>query len=271
MNDAYNLRKIFEEMELYLVKSLKRNLRRHEKEEEEEGFKWEMWQKAKLRNLKEFRQQNKEIIDDVKPEVSKIVNETIDRQYQKGQIQFPKSLSHRKPDTPAPQEKNFFHVNDGKMKAMKQVVNSDLRKGQHAALRKMDDVYRKVVYNASVNMTAGVMTLDQAIDKATQEFLNQGINCIEYKDGKRVNIASYAEMSLRTASHRAMLLGEGKKRDEWGIHTVVVSAHANTCPHCERWQGTVLVDDVFSSGTIEEALEGKYYLLSFAIESGLLH
>ena len=33
---------------------------------------------------------------------------------------------------------------------------------------------------------------------ATEEFLRKGIDCIEYKDGKRVNIASYVQMALRT-------------------------------------------------------------------------
>ena len=61
-DDPYNLRRIFEEMELELVKSLRRNLKRHQKEEEEEGFRWEMWQKAKLRNLQKYRKENKEII-----------------------------------------------------------------------------------------------------------------------------------------------------------------------------------------------------------------
>ena len=74
-------------------------------------------------------------------------------------------------------------------------------------------------------MAAGAKTLDQAIDMATKEFLDSGIDCIEYKNGRRVNIASYAEMALRTASQRAVLLGEGKKRDEWGIHTAVSYTH----------------------------------------------
>ena len=75
-------------------------------------------------------------------------------------------------------------------------------------------------------------------------------------------------MCLRTANHRATLLGEGKKRDEYGIHTVVVSAHANTCKMCEPWQGKVLIDDVFSHGT---KLDGDYPLLSKAVTAGLLH
>lgn len=110
---------------------------------------------------------------------------------------------------------------------------------------------------------------------ATKDFLEKGINCIEYKDGKRVNVASYAEMALRTASHRATLLGEGKKRSEWGIYTVVVSAHANSCNLCIPWQGKVLIDDVFSNLTKEKAkalsIETGYPLLSTAMKEGLLH
>ena len=120
-------------------------------------------------------------------------------------------------------------------------------------------------------MAAGAKSLDQAIDMATKEFLDGGIDCIEYSNGRRVNIASYAEMALRTASQRATFLAEGKKRDEWGIHTIFVSAHANTCPKCEPWQGKVLVDDVFSSGTAAEAAELGAPLLSTAMIAGLLH
>ena len=80
-------------------------------------------------------------------------------------------------------------------------------------------------------------------------------------------------MCLRTASHRATLLGEGKKRNEYGIYTVVVSAHANTCPMCAAWQGKILIDDVFSNPSEEYLQENKvkYKLLSEAIDAGLLH
>lgn len=364
-DDPYNLRRIFEEMELELVKSLRRNLKRHQKEEEEEGFRWEMWQKAKLRNLQKYRKENKEIIDKISPEVERIVEEALQSSYRTGQnifgkviqriktlffkkkrVNFPKDISHHKLSTPPPQEDNFFGVNKRKIEALqeeaekvlpesrkdspeaeqateketkvdepnaesekdqpgqqqketpqetepfrpdgkeqppttngndikldntKKKIVHDLKKVQAAVWRKMDDVYRQTVYRAEMNMAAGAKTLEQAIDMATKEFLQKGIDCIEYKDGKRVNIASYAEMALRTAAHRAKLLGEGKKRDEWGIHTVFVSAHANTCPLCALWQGKILIDDVFSGGTKEEAERLGYPLLSTAIKAGLLH
>lgn len=289
-DDAYNLRRIFEEMELDIVRSLRRNLKGHEREEEEEGFRWEMWQRAKLRNLQRYRKENEKTVKEISPEIERVVNEALEENYQKGQnlfsriwdkiksiffkrkrVRFPQSISHHKLATPPPREKDFFGVNDRKLQAMQETVSRDLKKAQHAVLRRMDDVYRKTVYNAQFQMAAGAKTLDQAIDLATKQFLEKGIDCIEYKNGRRMNIASYAEMALRAASHRAMLLGEGKKRDEWGIHTVVVSAHANTCPLCAPWQGKVLIDDIFSSGTREEAESLGYPLLSEAMRAGLLH
>ncbi|MCH1974707.1 phage minor capsid protein [Muricomes sp. OA1] len=358
-DDAYNLRRVFEEMELDLVRSLRRNLKRHEQEEKKEGFRWEMWQRAKLRNLQKYRKESKKTVDKISPEVERVVNEALEGNYQRGQnlfnrildsiksiffkrkrVKLPKSIEIHKPSTPPPDEQDFFGVNknkinvmqeeaekvspqeeipavekpedlptqekeskldnspadkqepeeiggtfhpDGKEKAlpegsndiklddMKKKVVHDLKEAQKAVWRRMDDIYRQTVYRAGMNMAAGVKTLDQAIDMATKEFLDAGIDCIEYKNGRRVNIASYAEMALRTASHRAMLLGEGKKRDEWGIHTVVVSAHANTCPLCAPWQGKVLVDDVFSHVSAREAKELGYPLLSDAMEAGLLH
>ena len=39
-------------------------------------------------------------------------------------------------------------------------------------------------------------------------------------------------MALRTASKRAYLTGEGKKRKEWGIATVIMNKRGNPCPLC---------------------------------------
>lgn len=71
-DDAYNLRRVFEEMELDLVRSLRRNLKRHEQEEKKEGFRWEMWQRAKLRNLQKYRKESKKTMDKISPEVERV-------------------------------------------------------------------------------------------------------------------------------------------------------------------------------------------------------
>lgn len=350
-HDAYDLRAVFEEIELDLIRNFRRNMKRHEKEEEEEGFRWEMWQKAKLRNIWKYRKQNQEIVGQHSKEIEDLINKTLQESFDTAEsmmsklfskikaffthrgMKFPEDISARGLDKPARPEEDFFGVNEKKIDALqetaqavqepheqpikiekektpaepekpteemlanaeeafkpageektlegkdndqklddlKKQVNKDMKEVQGAIWRRMDDIYRQTIYKAEMFMAAGAKTLDQAIDMATKEFLDGGIDCIEYKNGRRVNIASYAEMALRTASQRATFLAEGKKRDEWGIHTIFVSAHANTCSKCEPWQGKILVDDVFSSGTTTEAAALGVPLLSTAMKAGLLH
>ena len=337
-HDAYDLRAIFEAIELDLIQNLRRNMKRHEKEEEKEGFRWEMWQKAKLRNLWKYRKQNQKIVGQHSKEIEDLINNTLQESFETAEsmisrlfskikslfgrrgMQFPRAAQKMRLDKPARSEDDFFGVNEKKIDALqetaqavqkpdepppepksvpedeekpfkpageekdlsgkdndqklddlKKQVAQDMKEVQGAIWRRMDDIYRQTIYKAEIFMATGAKTLDQAIDMATKEFLDGGIDCIEYSNGRRVNIASYAEMALRTASQRATFLAEGKKRDEWGIHTIFVSAHANTCPKCEPWQGKVLVDDVFSSGTAAEAAELGVPLLSMAMKAGLLH
>lgn len=303
---SYNIRKIFEQMELDLISSMHRAFYFHQNEQIKEGFEWEQWQLSKLRAMEQYRRRNKKIVG----KYNKPIQEAIDRElrgnFSKGESRVErfidkvkKLLKWRKKENPSiefsqdidtstlkgyiakelgyqgavPQEKNFFGVNDKKLEALISTVNNDLNKAQYSVLRKMDDVYRQTIFKSHIYLQNGVKTLNQAIDMATKDFLDKGINSIEYKNGTRVNIASYAEMCLRTANHRAMLLGEGKKRDEYGIHLVVVSAHGNTCIKCEPWQGQILIDDIFSHPSKEyiEQYKVKYKLLSEAIDKGLLH
>ena len=106
---------------------------------------------------------------------------------------------------------------------------------------------------------------------ATKDFLSKGINSIEYSNGAMVNIASYAEMAIRTANKRAYLQGEGAKRNEWGVHTVLVPNRGGGCPYCIKFQGKVFIDDVWSGGTEEESKETGYPLLSTAVKAKLFH
>ena len=345
-HNVYDLRAVLEAIELDLIQNLRRNMKRHEKEEEKERFQWEMWQKAKLRNIWKYRKQNQEIVGQRSKEIENLINKTLQESFDTAEsmmeklfhkikslftrrgMKFPKDISDRGLKKAARSEEDFFAVNEKKINALqetaqepqkspeeaetkamepvkareeitgdaeelfkpageekdlsgknndqklddlKKQVAQDMKEIQGAIWRRMDDIYRQTIYKAEMFMAAGTKTLDQAIDLATKEFLDGGIDCIEYRNGRRVNIASYAEMALRTASQRATFLAEGKKRDEWGIHTIFVSAHANTCPKCEPWQGKVLVDNVFSHGTVAEAAELGVPLLSTAMKAGLLH
>lgn len=303
---SYDIRKIFEQMELDLISSMRRAFYFHQNEQEKEGFEWEQWQLSKLRAMEQYRARNKKIVGKYNKPIQDAINKELKGNFSKGEnvvarfidkvkqvlrwrsrehqsIEFPEDIDtstlkgHIAKELGSPgaiqQEKNFFGVNEKKLEALIKTVNNDLNKAQYSVLRKMDDVYRQTIFKSHMYLQNGAKTLNQAIDMATKDFLDKGINSIEYKNGARVNIASYAEMCLRTASHRATLLGEGKKRDEYGIHLIVVSAHGNTCKMCEPWQGMILIDDIFSHPSKEyiEEHNNKYKLLGEAVEYGLLH
>lgn len=174
-------------------------------------------------------------------------------------------------ETEDPQEKHFFRTNDDKLEALIEETERSIDEPTKAVTRFIKDKYKEILEKAQVGIVTGTLTLEKAMDMAIEEFVRNGVTNIEYKDGSRRNIQSYVEMALRTANHRAFLMGEGKKRQELGIHTVLSSQAVTTCPICLKWQNKVMVDDVFSGGTRDEAEELKVPLVSEAMEDGFLH
>jgi len=271
MND-YDVGEIFQEIELELIKSMKRNLASHEKWEEEEGFRWEQWQAKKIRELRKFRAQNKAIMAKYSRQLDEATKADLRRQYLEGGKKVDKEVLKAIGkgfilirSTPSD---DFFQGNDRRLKSLIKAINNDFKEAQYAALRQMDDVYRRTIFKAETFLSSGAYTLNQAIDMATKDFLAKGIDCITYADGRKVNIASYAQMAIRTANRRVQLMGEGERRKEWGLSLVLVSQYAQSSPTCQPWQGRVYIDDVYSGGSIED---GDYPLLSTAIEAGLFH
>lgn len=263
MND-YNVKKIYEEMELHLISSMKRNLGRHLKDEQVSGIEFKMWQAEKLKELKRYQKENKSIVKFHTAGLSKEVADILKEEFKQGHKSeinkynklFDKKLSD-----------SFFKLNDRKANALINVVNHDLDEANKAALRMMNDTYRQTVHKAATFASNGVMTQKQAVDMATKDFLSRGLAVIEYKDGKRVNIASYAQMAVRTASQRAMLMGEGEFRKSIGETNVIISKHGTACKLCVPHEGNVYIDDVYSGGKAD----GKYKLLSDAMKQGLFH
>ena len=145
---------------------------------------------------------------------------------------------------------------------------ADMETAETAVLRKANDDYRKAIFNAQVYANTGAGTYEKAVDMATKDMLSRGLNCIVYANGARHTLADYADMAIRTASKRAYLQGEGEKRQEWGVATVIVNKRGNPCPKCLPFVGKVLIDDVWSGGSKKD---GNYPLMSYAIERGLFH
>ena len=159
-------------------------------------------------------------------------------------------------------------MNERKLEALIQATMADMQKAETAILRMVNDKYRSAIYNAQVYANTGAGNYEKAVDMATKDMLAAGLNCVQYANGARHTLADYADMAIRTASKRAYLQGEGTKRQEWGISTVIVNKRGNPCPKCLPFCGKILIDDVWSGGSRKD---GDYPLMSYAIECGLYH
>ncbi len=280
MNE-YDVRQAFERIELELIESMKRNLGRHLAEEEKEGFRWNMWQEEQLKSLKAYERANKEKFSKQFNRINKEIKDYIRKNANNAAIAEelrilrktvdPKATIEDLMDDLGRDDADFFRINSSKLDELLKATKKDMEKAEYAMLRKTNDQYRKIIFNSQVYTNTGAGTLQQAVDMASRDFLRSGINCIKYNDGRLVNIASYAEMAIRTANQRAVLISEGNVRQQHGWHLVRISRYGGCSETCLPWQGRVYVDDVYSGGTKDESKETDYPLLSEAIAGGLFH
>lgn len=301
----YNLSEAFEAIEDELISSMMRNLKRHQAEETDLGFEWEQWQALQLKALEDYRRRN---LKKFPPRFNKLnlqIDEMLRGSYKDGRtVQERRILQAIRRGFKAPKlpyggemelEGSFFGVNDRKLDALLNAVNNDMNRAEYAVLRRADDQYRQVIFNAQVYANTGAGTYKKAVDMATRDFLRAGLDCVEYKDGSRHTLEDYADMAIKTANKRAYLQGEGSMRDEWGVPTVIMNKRNCPCPRCLPFVGKVFIDDVWSGGQAyingenkqkdeyAVAYEGmmqrgispvtgiSYPLLSEAIRQGLYH
>lgn len=281
INTAYDVKEAFKVVEDELISSMIRNLDHHRAEELKEGFNWSQWQVEQLAALDEYKKRNLKKYKGVFGNINNKIDTLIAMQRQAGRsaqevsilkaIKAGANLIKAKKQIEA--AGMFFKVNDNKMNALIRATTSDFERAEIAMLRRANDQYRKIIFNAQLYAASGA-TYEQAVDMATKDFLTAGINCIQYSNGARHTISDYADMALKTAQKRAYLTGEGETRMEYGITTVIMNKRTDACPKCTPFVGKVMVDDVWSGGRsdgISDKTGVKYPLMSDAIKKGLYH
>lgn len=270
---GYDVSRAFERIENELLESMTRNLKKHKAEETELGIEWTQWQAIQLEELQRFKLEAAKKYGLEFKSMNKKIRETIANASLQGasdeELNILKALEKgyvlkRERGLSA----GFFQTNQKRLDALMNAVEHDMKTAQTAVLRYANDQYRRIIFQSQVAASSGALTYEKAVDMATSDFLKNGLNCITYSNGAVHNIVSYADMAVRTASKRAYLMGEGQKRQEWGVSTVILNKRFNACPLCMPFEGKVLIDDVWSGGSSKD---GPYPLMSSAMAAGLYH
>ena len=137
-----------------------------------------------------------------------------------------------------------------------------LKKGNVLILRQSEDIFRDTIARATDLSVSGSTTRQQAAQQALNEFADRGIRVFKDRSGRSWDIASYAEMSTRTALRNTMMESYSMKLQEAERDLVIVSDSPEECELCRPWEGKVLSLSGNSS---------KYPALSEAVSSGLYH
>lgn len=282
INDEYDIGAAFEAIENELIASMIRNMESHKQEEIDEDKQWSMWQTEMLKSLEEYKHNNQKKYGKQFKDINAKIAELIRTARAEGNMQQEITILNAiKKGFPANKiskggTAEFFKLNDRKLEALIKATTDDMKKAETAVLRMANDQYRRIIYNAQVYANTGAGTYEKAVDMATKDFLKAGLNCVEYANGARHTLADYADMAIRTATKRAYLQGEGEKRREWGVYTVIINKRGSgcPCPLCVPFVGKVMIDDVWSGGPkdgVSPVTGIKYPLISAAIAAGLYH
>ena len=193
MNDFdKEIAEIYKDMELEMIKSMKRNLGLHIAEEAKTGIEYPQWQAIKIREMRKYQRQNKSLLKNSGRGMDKDIKDHIRDEMKQGSLHEMKRFKKAKGagyKSAVAMKDSFFKINTKKVDSLINSVHSDFARADQAILRMMNDTYRSTIFKFGMYVSNGVYTEKQAYDAAVKDFLSRGLNCIEYKDGRRVNIA----------------------------------------------------------------------------------
>ena len=276
MNE-YDIALMFDRIELKLIEKLRKQLELRVPKDKIAGMTdedWNRWQVESLKGINNFRKANQKWFKKETNIVNKAIEELLREEYIDGlNTEETYILEQIKKGSLVPNTNplptSFFNPHDKKINALCEEIVGKMEQVEYSILRQATDLYRDIIQNAQLYRGTGAATTWDAVDMAVSDFTKKNIFYATYSDGKHINIASYAEMAIRTGNKRANNIGKAQVREEHGLHLVLVSAYAMCSPTCLPWQGKVYCDDVNNSPSEEEL--AKYPRLSEAIAGGLFH
>lgn len=107
-------------------------------------------------------------------------------------------------------------------------------------LRTPQDTYRAVVAASAVRTLAGVETRRETAQRVLDGLANRGVTGFVDRAGRSWDMASYAEMSVRSAVGRAAIEAHTDRLGAAGVDLVIVSNQPLHCERCDVWAGKVL-------------------------------
>lgn len=102
-------------------------------------------------------------------------------------------------------------------------------------------MYQDIINKVTAKKSAGLLTLDDAIEQTIMEWVDKGIpSSFTDKGGHTWSLERYVETVLKSTNSRVYNDLRTSRMDEYGVYTVLVSSKPNSREACSHIQGQVV-------------------------------
>lgn len=227
---AAAIRTLYEDAELQLITRLRRAL--------EDGIESPLWAEIKLRSIGDLRGAVEQVATALQDDADGAVATALTEAYGRGRQAAVAELGALDEGRRAQAARVLPQA-----PAVDRLAASwahDTRPLYQRITRAVLDVYRNVTTRASAGPLLGTQTRRQASQQALNVFARKGVTGFVDKAGRHWEMASYAEMAVRSVTGRAAIEGHIDALDDLGVGLVMVSDAPLECPLCRPWEGEVL-------------------------------
>jgi hypothetical protein len=222
--------KLYEDAELAILDKLRAAL--------EQGIDSPLWAEIKLRSIGDLRAAVEEITNALQTDANGAVAAALAEAYGRGRqaavaevgaLDIGRELQARRvlPNAPSVDRLAASYAEDTRPLYVR-------------ITRAVLDTYRSVVSRASASVLLGGLTRRQASQRALDQFAQRGVTGFVDSAGRSWELASYAEMAVRSVTARAAIEGHIDALAEIRVGLVIVSDAPLECPLCRQWEGEVL-------------------------------
>lgn len=205
------------------------------------------WQERKLGQVQNLRREVEQALAELRRTGSVAIAEAIQQAYTRGAATAAGDLAAAGMAPGAA----FGTVNLPTVDALITATIDQVESTHLRILRSTVDGYRQVVADTAGQVATGTLTRRQAAQRSLDRFAGRGITGFVDKAGRSWDLASYAEMSMRTATGRAAVTGHVNQLVANDRDLVMVSDAPQECEVCRPWEGKVLSLGDTGKGTVE--------------------
>jgi hypothetical protein len=221
---------LYEDAELALLDKLRAAL--------EQGIDSPLWAEIKLRSIGDLRTAVEEIATALQADANGAVAAALAEAYGRGRqaavaelgaLDIGRELQARRvlPGAPAVDRLAASYAEDTRPLYVR-------------ITRAVLDTYRSIVSRSSSSVLLGGLTRRQASQRALAQFAQRGVTGFVDSAGRSWELASYAEMAVRSVTARAAIEGHIDALAEIRVGLVIVSDAPLECALCRQWEGEVL-------------------------------